>query len=107
MLIVCLSPLHCVDEGYYDHARNEMVRQYLVIRPLMEVNLTGTNLQENTLENMPYMSNSPDVGELADLFKDTPFILVGAVPLLMTLSISSGMFRIRRSSLPAIVRTGN
>ena len=33
------SPLHCVDESYYDQARNEMIRQYLVVRPLMEVNL--------------------------------------------------------------------
>lgn len=78
---IIFSPLHCVDEGYYDHARNEMVRQYLVVRPLMEVNLrTGTNLQENTFENLTHMANSPDVGELAGLFKETPFILVGAGP---------------------------
>ena len=75
------SPLHSVDEPYYDKARNEMVRQYLVVRPLMEVNLrTGTNLQENTLENMPHMARSPDVGELADQFQDIPFILIGAGP---------------------------
>jgi len=78
---VIFSPLHCVDEAYYDNARNEMVRQYLVIRPLMEVNLrTGTNLQENTFENMKHMANSPDVGELAGMFADTPFILIGAGP---------------------------
>ena len=29
------SPLHAVDEGYYDRMRNELVRQYLVVRPLM------------------------------------------------------------------------
>ena len=75
------SPLHCMDEAYYDKARNEMVRQYLVIRPLMEVNLrTGINLQENTFENMPHMATSPDVGELAGQFDDTPFIVVGAGP---------------------------
>ena len=75
------SPLHCVDEAYYDKSRNEMVRQYLVVRPLMEVNLrTGINLQENTFENMPYMATSPDVGELAGQFEDIPFILVGAGP---------------------------
>lgn len=75
------SPLHSVDEAYYDKARNEMIRQYLVVRPLMEVNLrTGINLQENTLENVPLMATSPDVGELADQFKDTPFILIGAGP---------------------------
>ena len=78
---IVFSPLHCVDENYYDKARNEMIRQYLVVRPLMEVNLrTGTNLQENTLKNIPYMGNSPDIGELAGSFKDTPFILVGAGP---------------------------
>ena len=75
------SPLHCVDEAYYDQARNEMIRQYLVIRPLMEVNLrTGINLQENTLENLKHMAASPDIGELAGLFEDIPFILVGAGP---------------------------
>ncbi len=75
------SPLHCVDEAYYDKSRNEMVRQYLVVRPLMEVNLrTGINLQENTFENMAHMATSPDVGELADQFEDIPFILVGAGP---------------------------
>ena len=100
---VVFSPLHCVDEGYYDHARNEMVRQYLVIRPLMEVNLrTGTNLQENTLENMPYMSNSPDVGELADLFKDTPFILVGAGP-----SLDDSIDFLREVQDKAIIVTSN
>ncbi|MDA9119708.1 DUF115 domain-containing protein [Opitutales bacterium] len=75
------SPLHCMDEAYYDKARNEMVRQYLVIRPLMEVNLrTGINLQENTFENMPHMATSPDVGELSGQFEDIPFILIGAGP---------------------------
>ena len=78
---IVFSPLHCVDEAYYDQARNEMIRQYLVIRPLMEVNLrTGMNLQENTLENLAYMAGSPDVGELEGMFKDIPFILVGAGP---------------------------
>ena len=33
------APLHSVDEGYYDKMRNELVRQYLVVRPLMEVNV--------------------------------------------------------------------
>ena len=75
------SPLHCLDEAYYDKARNEMIRQYLVLRPLMEVNLrTGTNLQENTLENLPHMANSPDIGLLEGMFKDIPFILIGAGP---------------------------
>jgi hypothetical protein len=75
------SPFHSIDENYYDQARNEMVRQYLVVRPLMEVNLrTGVNLQENTLANLPYMANAPDVGELKDRFADIPFILIGAGP---------------------------
>ena len=78
---IVFSPLHCVDEAYYDKARNEMVRQYLVIRPLVEVNLrTGMNLQQNTLENMKHMAGSPDVGELAGLFEEIPFVLVGAGP---------------------------
>ena len=75
------SPLHCLNEAYYDKARNEMIRQYLVLRPLMEVNLrTGTNLQENTLENLPHMANSPDIGMLEGMFQDIPFILIGAGP---------------------------
>ena len=75
------SPLHCLDEAYYDKARNEMIRQYLVLRPLMEVNLrTGINLQENTLENLPHMASSPDIGQLEGKFKDIPFILIGAGP---------------------------
>ena len=75
------SPLHCLDEAYYDKARNEMIRQYLVLRPLMEVNLrTGINLQENTLQNLPHMASSPDIGQLEGEFKDIPFILIGAGP---------------------------
>jgi hypothetical protein len=75
------SPLHSTDEAYYDQARNELIRQYLVIRPLMEVNLrTGVNLQENTMENLEHMISSPDIGELTDQFRDIPFILVGAGP---------------------------
>ena len=34
-LIALFSLLHSVDEQYYDKMRNELVRQYLVIRPLM------------------------------------------------------------------------
>lgn len=75
------SPLHSTDELYYDQVRNELIRQYLVIRPLMEVNLrTGVDLQENTMRNLQHMVNAPDIGELAGKFEDIPFILVGAGP---------------------------
>ena len=75
------SPLHAVDEGYYDRMRNELVRQYLVVRPLMEVNVrTATNIQQNSFANLIHMATSPDVGEFKDAFKDVPFILVGAGP---------------------------
>jgi len=75
------SPLHSVDEAYYDKMRNELVRQYLVIRPLMEVNVrTAINLQENTFRNLPHMAQSPDVGEMKGEFPDIPFVLVGAGP---------------------------
>ena len=97
------SPLHCMDEAYYDKARNEMVRQYLVIRPLMEVNLrTGINLQENTFENMPHMATSPDVGELAGHFHDIPFILVGAGP-----SLDESIDFLREVQDKAIIVTSN
>ena len=78
---IVFSPLHAVDEGYYDRMRNELLRQYLVIRPLMEVNVrTATNIQENTLKNLPHMAHAPDVGELKDQFQNIPFILIGAGP---------------------------
>lgn len=100
---IIFSPLHCVDEAYYDQARNEMVRQYLVIRPLMEVNLrTGINLQENTFENMVHMAVSPDVGELENQFKDIPFILVGAGP-----SLDDSIDFLKRVKDKAIIVTSN
>ena len=43
------SPLHSADETYYDKMRNELLRQYLVVRPLMEVNVrTSVNIQQNS-----------------------------------------------------------
>ena len=78
---IVFSPLHSVDEAYYDKMRNELVRQYLVIRPLMEVNVrTAINLQENTFQNLPHMAKAPDVGEMKGEFPDIPFVLVGAGP---------------------------
>jgi hypothetical protein len=78
---VIFSPLYSLDESYYDRMRNELARQYLVIRPLMEVNVrTAVNIQENTFANLPHMANAPDVGELKGKFADVPFILVGAGP---------------------------
>jgi hypothetical protein len=75
------SPLQSVDESYYERMRNELLRQYLVVRPLMEVNVrTSTNIQQNTFTNLKHMAISPDVGELKDQFKDIPFILIGAGP---------------------------
>ena len=75
------SPLHSVDEGYYDKMRNELLRQYLVVRPLMEVNVrTSINIQQNSFTNLEHMATSPDVGELKDQFKNVPFILIGAGP---------------------------
>ena len=78
---IVFSPLHGVDESYYDRMRNELIRQYLVVRPLMEVNVrTAIDIQKNTFENLPHLANSPDVGELQDQFRDIPFVLVGAGP---------------------------
>jgi hypothetical protein len=78
---VVFSPLYSLDESYYDRMRNEMMRQYLVIRPLIEVNVrTAINIQENTLKNLGILANSPDIGQLANRFADVPFILIGAGP---------------------------
>lgn len=75
------APLYSLDESYYDRVRNELVRQYLVMRPLMEVNIrTAINIQENTFENLRHLANAPDIGELENCFPDVPFILVGAGP---------------------------
>ena len=79
--MVIFSPLHSLNEAYYDRVRNELVRQYLVVRPMMEVNLrTAPIIQGNTFENLPIMAPSPDVSEIGDGMKDIPFILVGAGP---------------------------
>ena len=97
------SPLHSVDESYYDNARNEMIRQYLVVRPLMEVNLrTGINLQQNTLDNIHHMATSPDIGELAGQFEDIPFILVGAGP-----SLDDSIDFLKKVQDKAIIVTSN
>ena len=57
--------------------RNELVRQYLVVRPMMEVNLrTATTIQGNTFENMPIIASSPDVAEIGNQMTDIPFVLV-------------------------------
>ena len=78
---IVFSPLYSLDESYYDRMRNELVRQYLIQRPLLEVNVrTAVNIQENTFENLTHLANAPDVGELAGAFSDIPFILVGAGP---------------------------
>jgi hypothetical protein len=78
---IVFSPLYSLDEGYYDRMRNEMIRQYLVIRPLIEVNVrTAVNIQKNTFENLSLLANSPDIGQLANHFADVPFILIGAGP---------------------------
>ena len=78
---VVFAPFFSLDETYYDRMRNEMVRQYLVFRPLMEVNVrTAINIQQNTFENLPQLANAPDVGALEGRFADVPFILVGAGP---------------------------
>ena len=79
--MVIFSPLHSLNEAYYDRMRNELVRQYLVVRPMMEVNLrTAPIIQGNTFENLTIMAPSPDISEIGDEMKDIPFILVGAGP---------------------------
>ena len=79
--MLVFSPLHSVDEPYYDKMRNELIRQYLVVRPLIEVNLrTAPIIQRNTFANLPTMALAPDLAEIGSGFEDIPFILVGAGP---------------------------
>jgi len=100
---IIFSPLHSVDEAYYDRMRNELVRQYLVIRPLMEVNVrTATNLQENSFRNLAHMTQSPDVGEMKGQFPDIPFVLVGAGP-----SLDESIEFLRSVQDKAIIITSN
>ena len=111
--MLVFSPLHSIDEAYYDRMRNELIRQYLVIRPLMEVNLrTATTIQSNTFRNLPFMANSPDVGELKDQFPELPFILVGAGPSLdesiefLQMSQSRAIIVCSNSSLRKLINSG-
>ena len=51
------SPLQSVDESYYERMRNELLRENLVVRPLMEVNVrTSTNIQQNSFTNLKHSS---------------------------------------------------
>ena len=102
------SPLHSVDEIYYDRMQNELVRQYLVVRPLMEVNVrTATNIQQNSFANLIHMATSPDVGELKDVFQDVPFILIGAGPSLDESIEFLKKSKTRQLLFQATVHTGN
>ena len=75
------SPAFSTDEPYYDRMRNELIRQYLVLKPLVDVNLrTATNLQENTFRNLSLLQDAPDIGQLGGEFSNLPLILVGAGP---------------------------
>ena len=100
---VAFSPLYSLDESYYDHLRNELIRQYLVIRPLMEVNIrTAINIQENTFENLRHLADAPDIGELGGRFAEVPFILVGAGP-----SLDESIDFLREARDKAIIACSN
>jgi len=97
------SPAYSTDESYYDQMRNELFRQYLVLKPLIEVNLrTATNLQENTFQNLLTLRDAPDVGQLAGQFSNVPFILVGAGP-----SLDESMDFLRAARPHAIIGCSN
>ena len=101
--MVMFSPLHSVDERYYDKMRNELIRQYLVIRPLIEVNLrTAPKIQSNTFTNLPAMASAPDLAEIGSGFEDIPFILVGAGP-----SLDESIPFLRSVQDKAIIVTSN
>ena len=100
---IIFSPLHSVDEGYYDNVRNELLRQYMVVRPLMEVNVrTATDIQENTFRNLAHLAHAPDIGEMEGEFKDIPFILVGAGP-----SLDESIDFLKQVQDKAIIITSN
>ncbi|MBG29015.1 MAG: hypothetical protein CMI31_03285 [Opitutae bacterium] len=97
------SPAYSTDESYYDKMRNELFRQYLVLKPLIDVNLrTATNLQENTFRNLPYLRDAPDVGQLGGAFTDIPLILVGAGP-----SLDESMDFLKEARDHAIIACSN
>lgn len=100
---IIFSPLHSIDESFYERMRNELLRQYLVVRPLMEVNVrTSTNIQQNSLSNLQHMATSPDIGELRNQFKEIPFILIGAGP-----SLDESIDFLREFQNKAIIVTSN
>ena len=97
------SPAYSTDESYYDQMRNELFKQYLVLKPLIDVNLrTATNLQENTFRNLRYLRDAPDVGQLKGKFADVPLILVGAGP-----SLDESMDFLRDARNHAIIACSN
>jgi len=101
--MVVFSPLHSVDEQYYDRMRNELIRQYLVVRPLIEVNLrTAPLIQRNTFSNLPIMASAPDLSEIGSGFEDIPFILVGAGP-----SLDESISFLKEVQERAIIVTSN
>jgi len=101
--MVMFSPLHSVDEQYYDRMRNELIRQYLVVRPLIEVNLrTAPKIQSNTFTNLPRMASAPDLAEIGSGFEEIPFVLVGAGP-----SLDESIPFLRSVQDKAIIVTSN
>ena len=76
------------DESYYDKVRNELARQYLVIRPLMEVNVRTATVTGEYFKNLTYAS-FPDIGEFAEnLAIYLLFLLVRDPPLMNQLIFS-------------------
>ena len=100
---LAFSPAYSTDEPYYDQMRNELFRQYLVLKPLIDVNLrTAVTVQENIFQNLSYLRDAPDVGQLDGEFLDVPLILVGAGP-----SLDESMDFLRTARPHAIIACSN
>ncbi|MGF1482971.1 MAG: motility associated factor glycosyltransferase family protein [Opitutales bacterium] len=79
--LVLFAPLHAFHEATYNASLQRLADTLEVRRDLYFTNVgDGARLQENCLANAGRFLAAPDVGALADQFKNVPMVLVGAGP---------------------------
>lgn len=75
------GPCFSRDEAYYAKFFTEFVRNFELWYSLYKTNLDSSgSWQEQTLVNLPYLLDAPDVRELAPLIDGRPIVLIGAGP---------------------------
>ncbi len=75
------SPLFSLNEKYYEKFFAEFARNFEIWRRLYQSNIRDSSLwQEATLDNLPLLLASPDIGVTRNFFQELPVVLVGAGP---------------------------